>query len=357
LRERQTQARAAGRHLGIGVGFELTPEGGDFAGSFVRGFDTSTVRVHPTGAVTVLTGVTSPGTGNETSIAQLVAAELGLPVDAVGVVQGDTDSCPYGFGNFSSRSLATGGAAAVLAAREIRTRMGQAAGVLLESTDEFVFVDGSVRSTTDPTVTLPFAQVAETIFRRGLAVPGLDQPLLEVTRIDQPHNFHHVPDEHGRFSAYPSFPYSAHVAVVEVDVETGVVTVEDFAAVDDCGVVVSPRFVAGQLCGAIAQGIGGALWEDLPYDDATGQTVPETFKHYLTPRAPDVPMIRLGNQQTPSPFTLLGTKGAGESGVGGAMAAVTNAVNDALAPLGVTAHTLPLNPPNVLAAILEGDSR
>ena len=139
------------------------------------------MRVHPTGAVTVLTGVTSPGTGNETSIAQLVAAELGLPVESVGVVQGDTDSCPYGFGNFSSRSLSTGGAAAVLAARQLRERMSEAATVLLESEDGLVFVDGDVCSATDPSVRMPFTQVAETIFRRGLAAPGLDQPLLEVT--------------------------------------------------------------------------------------------------------------------------------------------------------------------------------
>ncbi|GAA4910495.1 xanthine dehydrogenase molybdenum binding subunit apoprotein [Actinomycetospora succinea] len=354
LRERQAAALAQGRHLGVGIGFELTPEGGDFAGSFVRGFDTSTVRVHPSGAVSVLTGVTSPGTGNETSIAHLVAREFGIAVEAVGVTQGDTDSCPYGFGNFTSRSLATGGAAAVLAARELRERMADAASALLDAdAADFEFRDGAVVSRTAPETSLTFAELAETIYRRGLAAPGLDQPLLEVTRIDLPHNFHHVPDDQGRFSAYPSFPYSAHVALVEVDAETGVVEVLEYSAIDDCGVVISPGFVAGQLYGAIAQGIGGALWEEVPYDE-DGAPAAETFKHYLTPRAPDLPSFRLEHQHTPSPFTLLGTKGAGESGVGGAMAALLNAVNDGLRPLGVHAHRVPLTPPVVLDAIVSG---
>jgi aerobic carbon-monoxide dehydrogenase large subunit len=357
LRCRQATARKEGRHLGIGVAFELAPEGGDFTGSFLRGFDTSTVRVHPTGAITVLTGVTSPGTGNETTIAYLVARELGVPTENVAVVQGDTDVCPYGFGNFSSRSIGTGGAAAVLAAREIRDRMGASAAVLLAcEASDLRFADGHVRSMVDPTKSLIFGDVAQAIYRRALATPGLDEPLLEVTKVDRPHNFQLVPDAEGHFSAYPSYPYSAHVALIELDVETGVVTVQQYSAVDDCGIVISPKFVDGQLYGAIAQGIGGALWEHQPYDDVTGGPIARTLKHYLTPRALDLPMLRLAHQHTPSPFTLLGTKGAGESGVSGAMAAMLNAVNDALTPLGVTAHQLPLNPPNIMTAI-EGATR
>jgi aerobic carbon-monoxide dehydrogenase large subunit len=358
LKARRDEARRLGRHLGIGLAFELTPEGGDFAGSFVRGFDTSTVRVSPTGAVSVLTGVISPGTGNETSIAHLVAREFGIRAERVAVIQGDTDSCPYGFGSFTSRALATGGAAAVQASRQIKQQLAAAAGVLLECDPaELEFADGQVRSATDHTKSLGFGAVTETVYRRALAAPGLDQPLLEATRVELPHNFHHVPDEKGRFSAYPSFPYSAHVVLLEVDAETGVVRVLEYSAVDDCGVAISPTFVTGQLYGAIAQGIGGALWEDLPYDATTGHPSAQTFKHYLTPRAPDLPSLRLRHQHTPSPFTLLGTKGVGESGVGGAMAAITNGVNDALVPLGVRIHRLPLNPPNVLAAILEGTGR
>jgi carbon-monoxide dehydrogenase large subunit len=351
LRLKQQDMRSRGKAFGIGVGFELIPESGDFAGSFVRGYDTSTVRVLPTGAVTVLSGVTSPGTGNETSFAYLVANELTVPVGDVSVLAGDTNVSPYGFGSFGSRSLATSGAAAVLAAREIREGMIKSAAVLLEvPVEDIELRDAVFKSKSNPLLSISFRLLADTLYRRALASPGLDQPLLEVTRYDQPHNFHHVPDEKGRFSPYPSFPYSAHVAVVEVDEETGLVTLSDYFAIDDCGNVVSPVFVRGQLFGAIAMGIGGALWENLPYDE-DGNPLAGQFKHYLTPRASDLPDLKLASQYTPSPFTLLGTKGAGESGLGGAMASVTNAVNDALLPSGVRSHRLPHNAVNVLDAI------
>ncbi|MDT7708631.1 MAG: aerobic carbon-monoxide dehydrogenase large subunit [Pseudonocardiales bacterium] len=356
LRAEQRERGPAGPRMGVGIAFELTPEGGDFAGSYVRGHDVSTVRMHPTGAVTVLTGVTSPGTGNETTIATLVARELGIPADHVGVVQGDTDTCPFGHGNFSSRSVATGGAAAVLAAREVRARLTAAASALLGCPGTDLLLSGGRFAPAAGGDGMSVAEVADAIHRRALSVPGLDEPSLEVTRIDQPHNFHHAPDEKGRFSTYPSFPYSAHIAVVEVDPETGVVEVDRYFAVDDCGVVVSPTFVDGQLYGAIAMGIGGALWESLPYSD-DGQPLAGHLKSYLLPRAPDLPMLSLASQHTPSPFTLLGTKGAGESGLGGAVAAVANAVNDALRPLGVHAHRMPLSPPNVLDAIMGGGTR
>jgi carbon-monoxide dehydrogenase large subunit len=351
VRAKQRAARAEGRLIGVGLGFELTPEGGDFAGSFVRGFDTSTVRLSPTGTATVLTGVTSPGTGNETSIAGLVAAELGIEPAAVEVVQGDTDACPFGFGNFSSRSLSAGGGAAVLAARELRERLRRAAAVLLDAEPSTLsIVDGGVVVDAPGGASLSFAEVCEQVYRRAYAMPGLDEPLLEVTRVDKPENFQHVPDELGRMSAYPSFPYSAHLCVVEVDRELGLVDVKRYAYVDDCGVVISPRFVEGQLNGAIAMGLGGALWEELPYSE-DGQPLARHLKTYITPRAPDLPTFEAGRQVTPSPYTTLGTKGAGETGVGGAMAAVTNAVNDALAPLGVSIDRLPLSAPNVLEAL------
>jgi carbon-monoxide dehydrogenase large subunit len=357
VRAEQRTARADGRLVGVGLAFELTPEGGDFAGSFVRGFDTSTVRLSPTGTATVLTGVTSPGTGNETSIAGLVAGELGIAPSAVEVVQGDTDACPFGFGNFSSRSLTAGGGAAVLAARELKERLRTAAGVMLEvDPSTLSFGDGRIFVDEDGGASLSFAEVCEQVYRRAYAMPGLDEPLLEVTRVDKPENFHHVPDELGRMSAYPSFPYSAHLCVVEVDRELGLVDVQRYAYVDDCGVVISPRFVEGQLNGAVAMGLGGALWEELPYSE-DGQPLAHHLKAYVTPRAPDLPTFEGGRQVTPSPYTTLGTKGAGETGVGGAMAAVTNAVNDALAPLGVSIDRLPLSAPNVLEALSAGAQR
>jgi carbon-monoxide dehydrogenase large subunit len=355
LREEQRGARADGRLFGVGLAFELTPEGGDFAGSYVRGFDTSTVRISPTGTATVLTGVTSPGTGNETSIAWLVARELGISSEEVEVVQGDTDACPFGFGNFSSRSLSAGGGAAVLAARELRERIGKAAAVLLEAdADRLTFAAGQITVDGDG-ASIGFATVCEEVFRRAYATPGLDEGQLEATCTDLPHNFQHVPDELGRMSAYPSFPYSAHLCVCEVDRELGLVDVLRYAFVDDCGTVISPRFVEGQVYGAVAMGLGGALWEHLPFS-AAGQPLAHHFKAYVTARAGDLPTFEAGRQVTPSPFTTLGTKGAGETGVGGSMASVTNAVNDAIAPLGAQIHSLPLSGPNVLAAIAEAAS-
>lgn len=351
LRARQRRAREQGRLVGIGIGFELTPEGGDYAGSLVRGYETSTVRVSPSGAITVLTGVTSPGTGNETTFAYLVGRELGVSADSVTVVQGDTDSVPYGFGSFSSRAVITGGSAAVLAAREIKSRMADSAAVLLEcAVEELEFAEGNVGSAIDPEKRMTFAELAHAIYHQARATPGLGDPLLDVTRIDQPSNIHNIPDEKGRFSPYPSYPYSVHLALVELDAETGVTDVDAYFVIDDCGTVISPKFVTGQLNGGVAMGIGAALYEELPYE-RDGQPSATTFKHYLMPRAPDMPPIVAGFQETPSPFTPFGAKGAGESGVGGALAAVANAVNDALRPLGITAHRMPLSPPTLLDEI------
>lgn len=355
-RRGRRQPREDQRLLGVGVAFELCPEGGDFAATRFRGFDTTTIRIQPDGTVIVLTGVTDPGSGNATSIAQLVAGELGVVIDGVRVSMGDTDVSPYGYGNFSSRSLATGGSAAVLAARELKQHLSAAAAAMFSCESASVtFADNVVSCAENPEQAMPFATLVDTVFKLRLVVPGLDQPILEVTKTEHPHNFHHLPDEHGRTSAYASFPYSAHVAEVAVDRETGVVEVLGYWIVDDCGLVISPNHVEGQLFGAIAQGIGGALWEDQPYDAASGQPEATTFKHYLLPRATDLPTPLIGHQETPSPYTLLGTKGAGESAIGGAMAVMLAAVNDAIAPLGVRTSRLPLSPPNLLEVILHGE--
>jgi carbon-monoxide dehydrogenase large subunit len=339
----QERARAEGRLVGIGVGFELTPEGGDLAGDLVRGYDTSTVRLDLSGRATVLTGVTSPGTGNETGIAQIVADELGLSVDDVAVVQGDTDSCPYGFGNFSSRSVAVGGGSALLAAREVRERLVDAASVLLEvEPGALVLAGGEVRVAGDGGPSMRLNDLVRQIAVTALFNPAIRDPQLESTKTYAPTNI--------QDGAYPTFPYSAHLSVVEVDRETGLVQVLAYAAVDDCGTVINPMFVEGQFQGAIVMGIGGALWEDLPYGP-DGRLRATSFKQYLLPRASDLPPLVTGSQVTPSPFTLLGTKGSGEGGLAGAVASVANAVNDAVRPLGVTINEMPLSAPRVLRAI------
>jgi carbon-monoxide dehydrogenase large subunit len=351
LRRRQRAARERGRLFGIGLGFELTPEGGELFDSLVRGHDSATVRVHPTGTVTVATGVTSPGTGNDTTIAYVVAREFGIDIRRVEAVQGDTDRSPYGFGIMGGRAAMSSAAAAAAAAREIRDHMAIAAGEQLGCpADQVEFADGRARASFEVTKSLSFEELAGSIFTRGSSQVGVNHGHLEVTRLAGPDNFLHEPDAQGRTNFYASYPYTAVVAVVEVDAETGVVTVKECSAIDDCGVILNSNFVDSQVYGALAQGIGGVLWEDLPYDEA-GQPLATNLKEYLLPRASDLPSFRVAHQETPTPFTMFGSKAVGDGGVASGMAAVTNAVNDAVAPLGARLHDLPLTPPTILSAI------
>ena len=285
-----------------------------------------------------------PGGGNDTGIAQIVADELGLPLDAIEIVQGDTGRCPEGFGNYSGRSTLLGGSAAALAARELRGRLLRCRrGQPRARCGDAHARRGAVRSGDDGTA------VASSPRRSRWPAPARrrrSRPRVEY----QPQNTSLVPDERGRIQPYPTYSNAVMGAVVEVDPATGAVALRDFAACHDCGVMINPMLVEGQLRGAIAMGIGGAVTEALTHD-RHGRLVSDRFKTYLLPRASDLPPVRIAHQVTPSPFTLLGTKGAGEAGVGGTQAALANAVADALAPLGVAIDGLPLSPPAILAKI------
>ena len=336
---RERQAAAAGseeRRIGIGIACELTPEGGARPGAFPSGFETASIRMSPTGDVQVSIGVTSPGSGNETGIAQLVGDVLGLPPEAIRVVQGDTDAVPVGTGNASSRAILYGGAAAHLAAVDLRAKLAACAANLLQARpEEITFADGEARASEGASVAI--AALALGAHTHPFTVgDGVDLPL-EATRSYRARNVRVTPDENGRIATYSSFPYSMHAAAVELDPGTGRVTVLDVAAVHDCGVMINPALVTGQLKGAIVMGLGAALWEELTHDDG-GRLVSDRFKTYLLPRATELPAIRVGHMATPSPFHPLGLKGAGESGLGGALAAATNAVADALGRLGAGAH-------------------
>ncbi|WP_062358009.1 xanthine dehydrogenase family protein molybdopterin-binding subunit [Herbidospora yilanensis] len=351
LRARQRELRDRGRYLGIGLAFELTPESADGPGTFVSGFDVTTVRMNMSGGVTVLTGVTSPGGGNDTAIAQIVSDELGVPLGWIQVVQGDTDRCPSGFGNFSGRGMVVGGGSAALAARDVRAKLAVVGARMLGVAPEEAEVTGGVvRVAAEPERSVAVPDVAAAVLTRAFAVASEVEPVLEATRAFKPGNIDHVPDERGRIQPYPTYSNCLHAAVVEVDPETGVTTLADFVMVHDCGVVINPALVEGQAHGAIVMGLGAALTEQLSYDDE-GRLLTDRFKSYLLPRAGDLPEVRLEHQVTPSPFTMYGNKGAGEAGVGGAQAAVANAVEDALAPFGVTVTQVPLPAPVVLDLI------
>jgi aerobic carbon-monoxide dehydrogenase large subunit len=360
-RGEQRRLREQGRYIGVGIGYEVTPEGGALSGTFVAGYDTSTVKVDPNGKVTVLTGVTNPGGGNATGIAQVVADELGVDLSDIRVIQGDTDVCPYGFGNYSGRSMIVGGGSAALAAREIREKIAKVAGQLLnEDPQKLVFRKGRIHSQASSDSAgeqgLALREAAYAIYTRAYDIASIVEPPLEATRTYKPGHISHVPDEQGRINPYPSYSNGAYVAVVEVDVETGYVSVLKFAVVHDCGTVINPLLMEGQARGAIAMGIGAALGEEVVYGE-DGQQVTTSFKEYLMPRAADIPLIDVSHHPSPSPFTLLGNKGAGESGLGGTQAAIVNAVADALSPFGVTIDELPLKPPRVWRMINEARIR
>ena len=357
LREERERLRRQGKYVGIGVVFEVAPGGACLPDSYITGYDGTTVRVAPTGKVTVLTGITSPGTGNETMIGQVVADELGTSIGDVSVIQGDTDMCPYGLGNFSDRSTIVGASSAMLAAKDIREKMLKVAASMLEASPEDLDIEESrifVKGV--PSKFLKFADVSQAIYRRPYDCAIDIEPGLEATRYFRTLNATHIPDEQGRISTYPSYPNMAHLAFVEVDGETGEVKILKYAAVHDCGFVMNPMMVEGQLHGGIVQGIGGALYENLVYDDS-GQLLTTTFMDYPIPTSMEVPRIEVANHETKSPFTPYGTKGVGESGPVGAPSVLISAVEDALSSLGVKITELPLTPNKVWELIRDAKRR
>jgi aerobic carbon-monoxide dehydrogenase large subunit len=349
----QAKARAEGRHIGIGIANELSSEGCAMPGSpMISAFDGATVRMTPSGEVTLLSGVTSPGSGNETGLAQIVADTIGVELDRVTVVQGDTSLCPWGLGNYSSRSIIIGGSAAELAAAELRDKLLTVAANLLEANpDDLEIARGRVSLRGAPSRFVPVAEVAREIyaFPYGPNAEGVE-PGLEATRYFRAPNIYHQPARQGRFNAYPTWPSATVGCVVEVDPETGMVRILRHVVVDDSGTVVNPTLVEANLHGATAQAVGAAMYEQVAYDEA-GQLQTATLMDYTIPTAVELPMITIAHQHSPSPFTPLGTKGAGESAMGSALGALTGAIENALPGLGLRLTELPLTPSRVWRAI------
>jgi len=322
-------ARAGGRRLGLGLALFVEDTGlGPYEG--IR------VRVNFDGRVFVFSGASSQGQAHETTLAQIVADGLSVPLEAVTVVPGDTDGLPYGVGTFASRVAVLGGASAAHASAEVRRKaLAVAADHLEVAPDDLVLEDGRVAVRGAPDRGLALGEVAAIASspRPGSALPGGMDPGLEAS------GYVHVTQ-----STYSS---GAHAAVVEVDVETGVVRVLRYVAVDDCGTMINPMVVEGQVHGGIAHGIGNALLEAVVYD-ATGQPTTGTLMDYALPRADDVPSLEVHHVVTPSPLNALGVKGAGEGGTLPAPAAIANAVADAL---GVDVTEMPLTREGVWRAI------
>jgi carbon-monoxide dehydrogenase large subunit len=359
FRARQEQARREGRRIGLGLGQELTPEGVAMPNSIgISAYDGATVRIAPSGEVTVLTGVTSPGGGNETAIAQIAADALGCELAAVSVMQGDTDICPYGLGNFSSRGTMFGGSAVRLAALDLRAKVLHVAGSMLEAAPgDLDTADGQVFVREVPSRSISFNAVVHEIYANTFGRHADEiEPGLEATRFFRSGNIYHQPETQGRFSNYPTWPYGSAACLVEVDPETGMVKILEYTLIEDAGTIINPLLVDATLHGAIAQGSGGAMFEGLVYDEA-GQLQTATLMDYTIPTAVELPKYTIEHQTTPSPFTELGMKGAGESGIGAALGALCSAIEAAFPELDLALTELPLTPHRVWKSIQDAKPR
>ena len=334
LREEQRQLRSQGRLMGIGIATygeicafgpsPYTPAGG---------WESATVRIEPSGMVTVHTGISPHGQGEETTFAQIAADELGISMDDVAIIHGDTAIVQYGIGTFGSRGTAVGGTAMFFALEELKKKIVKYGAMLLESEDVQFTAGRVVCNQTGKAV--PLAQIAAASYR-ALKLPPGTEPGLVATSFWEPANF--------------TFPFGAHIVVTEVDPDTGEVKITRYVAVDDCGKLINPLIVAGQIHGGVAQGIGQALYEQMIYDE-NGQILTGEYTDYALPKARNMPFIESSHTETPSPVNPLGVKGVGEAGAIGAPPAVVNSVMDALSHLGIRHLDMPLTPEKVWSAI------
>ena len=337
LRAQQAELRGQGRYMGIGIATYAEICGmGPSVGVAGGGWESGTVRIERTGKVTVLTGVSPHGQGQETSFAQIVADEYGISIDDIAVIHGDTGRQPQGIGTFGSRATAVGGAALIIATKQVKEKMAQIAAHLLEANaDDLVFEDGNifVQGSPDPAVT--FAEVAAAA-HAAVNLPPEVEPGLEATHFFEPSNF--------------TYPFGAHISIVEVDPETGEIDLQRYVAVDDCGNIINPMLVDGQVHGGIAQGLGQAMYEGAVYDE-NGQLLTGSFMDYAIPKATQVPRFETEHTTTPSPVNPLGVKGVGEAGTIASSPCLVNAVVDALSPFGITDIDMPMTPNRVWQTI------
>ncbi len=340
LRKEQLEARKEGRLLGIGIA-SLTEVVGagpskDYDIVGLKMFDSAELRVHPTGKAILKLGVKTQGQGHETTFAQIVAEELGLPVSDIKVMEGDTDNTPYGLGTYGSRSTPVAGAATAVVARKLREKARRIAAHLLEAAeDDLEWEPGkfSVKGSPDQSVT-----IQDIAFAAYTNHPDGEEAGLEGVHYYDPPNM--------------TYPFGSYVAVVEVDAETGVWKVNRMVAVDDCGVRINPMIVEGQIHGGLAEGFAKATNQWITFDEG-GNCIGSSFLDYLVPTAWETPRFELDETVTPSPHHPIGAKGVGESATVGSPAAYVNAVIDAVAHLGVRNIDMPLLPHRVWAAIKE----
>lgn len=344
LRAEQRRRREAHEPVQLGIGLASYTENGGLSPSKMTaalrlgapGWEMSSVRMLSTGTVQVVTGTSPHGQGHETTWSQIVADDLGVAVEDVEVVHGDTNSAPYGLDTYGSRSAAVGGTAVHLACQKVQAKARTLAAHMLEAAeDDLEFGQGRFSVAGSPAHGVTIKEVAGAAYLAADLPDGME-PGLAADQFFDPPNF--------------TYPFGTHICVAEVDTETGKVTVPQYVGVDDCGVIINPQIVDGQMHGGIAQGIGQALYEEAVYD-TDGNLTSASMADYLTPGSLELPAFTLDHTTTPSPTNALGVKGAGESGSIAASPAVINAVVDALAPLGVQHIDMPATPMSVWQAI------
>jgi carbon-monoxide dehydrogenase large subunit len=353
LIRRRDEARAEGRYVGIGVGSYVEVCGFGPAVLADIGFSWSNyglpasfngsglVRVNPDASVTVVIGTGPTGQGHETTWAQIISDRLGIPWENVRVRHGDTQEHPMGIGTFGSRSLSVDGAATYNAAEEVKVKAAKIAAHLLEAAPEdIVFEDGAAHVAGSPERSIDWRAIAKSAYQAHTLPEGVASGL----------------EAHTAFSpGNATWPFGTHLALVEVDADTGDVEVLEYYAVDDCGNRVNPMIVNGQIHGGITQGIGQALFEEAVYD-SSGNLLTGSLLDYPLPTAADLPSFQLSHTVTPTDVNPMGVKGIGEAGTIGSAHTIVNAVIDALSPLGVKHIDMPLRPKRVWAAIQEASN-
>ena len=340
LRKEQAEKRKRGELMGIGISSFTEIVGAGPSKHFdilgIKMFDSAEIRVHPTGKATARFGTKSQGQGHETTYAQIIAEELGIPAAHIEVEEGDTDTAPYGLGTYASRSTPTAGAAAAIAARKIRDKAKKIAAHLLEvSEDDLVWEPGKFSVTGAPQKSKTIQEIAFAAYTNH--PPGMEAGLEAVNYYDPPNL---------------TYPFGSYIAVVDIDRGTGAVTLRRFVAVDDCGNIINPMIVEGQVHGGLTMGMAPALFEEISYDEA-GNIQGGSFMDYLVPTAMETPRWETDKTVTPSPHHPLGAKGVGESATVGAPPAIANAVVDALAHLGVRHIDIPITPEKVWSILRE----
>jgi carbon-monoxide dehydrogenase large subunit len=344
FRSKQEAARAEGRYLGIGFSTYVEICGAapsSWIGTGGQGWgasmwESANVRVHLTGKVVVTTGTHSHGQGHETTVTQVVASELGIPPEDVTVELGDTFGAPFGYGTYASRSAAVGAVAVYNSLQRIKDKARRIGAHMLEADVEDVEFEGGKAYVKGSPATAKTIQEIAGAAALAYDLPEGEEPFLDDTYYYDPPNC--------------TFPFGTHIALVEVDAETGAVDLQRYVAVDDVGKVINPMIVDGQVHGGIVQGVAQALWESAVYDE-NGQLQTSSLMEYPVPRAESIPPIELDRTETPTDVNPLGVKGAGETGTIASTPAVVNAVVDALAPLGIRHLDMPLTPERVWTAM------